>query len=36
MAKDYAEVVKANLVEVREALAGLSLRLEKVGFEYRA
>lgn len=30
----YAEVVTANLVEVREALAGLSLRLEKLHFEY--
>ncbi len=30
----YAEVVSSNLEEVREALAGLSLRLEKLHFEY--
>ena len=30
----YAEVVTANLAEVREALAGLALRLEKLHFEY--
>ena len=30
----YAEVVSANLTEVREALAGLMLRLEKLHFEY--
>lgn len=30
----YAEVVTANLEEVREALAGLALRLEKLHFEY--
>ncbi len=30
----YAEVVTANLREVREALAGLTLRLEKLHFEY--
>jgi len=30
----YAEVVKSNLEEVREALAGLTLRLEKLHFEY--
>ncbi len=30
----YAEVVTANLREVREALAGLALRLEKLHFEY--
>jgi MoxR-like ATPase len=30
----YAEAVTANLVEVREALAGLMLRLEKLHFEY--
>lgn len=32
--KDYAEVVSSNLKEVREALAGLMLRLEKLHFEY--
>jgi len=32
--KEYAEVVSANLREVREALAGLALRLEKLHFEY--
>ena len=32
----YAEVVSANLTEVREALAGLALRLEKLHFEYAA
>ena len=31
---DYAKVVTANLGEVREALAGLTLRLEKLHFEY--
>ncbi len=30
----YAEVVTANLTEVREAMAGLLLRLEKLQFEY--
>ena len=30
----YAEVVRANLEEVKEALAGLLLRLEKLHFEY--
>lgn len=30
----YAEVVSANLNEVKEALAGLSLRLEKLHFSY--
>jgi MoxR-like ATPase len=34
VAPEYAEVVSANLVEVREALAGLALRLEKLHFEY--
>lgn len=32
--KAYAEVVSSNLSEVREALAGLALRLEKLHFEY--
>ena len=32
----YAEVVTANLSEVREAMAGLGLRLEKLQFEYAA
>jgi MoxR-like ATPase len=31
---DYAAVVSSNLEEVREALAGLMLRLEKLHFEY--
>ena len=30
----YAEVVSANLAEVKEALSGLLLRLEKLHFEY--
>ncbi|WP_116125669.1 AAA family ATPase [Lewinella sp. IMCC34183] len=33
---DYARVVSANLDEVREALAGLLLQLEKLQFEYSA
>ena len=33
---DYARVVRANVEEVREALEGLLLRLEKLQFEYGA
>lgn len=36
VSSDYASVVSANLTEVREALAGLALRLEKLHFEYAA
>jgi len=32
--REYAEVVSSNLREVREALSGLALRLEKLHFEY--
>ncbi|MEM9929392.1 MAG: AAA family ATPase [Bacteroidota bacterium] len=32
--KAYADVVNSNLNEVREALAGLTLQLEKLHFEY--